>query len=139
MWQMVEIEKRILTGECEEETENEFRVDIVSIGNKAKIKDQWGWIRRDDPCFAMEVNKATIGFDDQQSGFSVQTNVAVSEADAKDLLSKMVEPKGTYSGIYTFAKSKNCPDCPELSELKKQHNVPNGEVLEISGLGKWKS
>jgi hypothetical protein len=139
VWQMVEIEKHILTGECQEETENEFRVDIVNIDSQSKIKDQWGWIRRDDPCFALELDNATIGFDDQQSGFIEQTNIPVSESDAKDLVSKMAEPKGTYSGVYSFAKSKNCPDCSKLSELRKQHKAPNGEVLEISGLGRWKS
>ncbi len=139
VWQVVEIEKHILTDQCQEETENEFRVDIVDIDKRSKINDQWSWIRHDDPCFAMETDKATVGFDDQQSGFSEQTSVLVSEADAKDVLSKMAEPKGTYSGTYTFVKAKNCADCSKLSGMQKQHKAPNGEALEISGLGKWKS
>lgn len=138
-WQVVEVKKHILADKCKSDTEHRFIVDIVDISERKKIKDQWGWIYREDPCFAMEVNQATVGFDDQKSNYSQQTNVNVSEEDAKELLGKMAAPKGTYSGTYTFVKKKNCPDCPKLGELQKEHDAPSGEVLKIPGLGEWKS
>ena len=139
LWQVVEVNRHILTDKCEVETKQNFVVDIVDIGERSEIKDQWGWIYPDDPCFAIEVNQATLGFDDQKSDFAEQTSVKVSETVAKDLLSKMAEPKGTYSGTYTFVKKKNCPDCAGLGELQKKHAAPDGELLKISGLGEWRS
>ena len=52
----------------------------------------------------------------------------------------MAGPTGTYSGKYTFVKSKNCKDCPEkLKEIREQNKAPNGEALTIEGVGSWKS
>jgi hypothetical protein len=110
----------------------------VTIGGRKEIEDDWGWVRRDDPCFAMEVSKATVGFDDQKSGFAQQTSVKVADSDAEDVLKKMAGPKGTYSGTYTFVKSSNCKTCPDaLKVLQKTHGAPNGEALAIEGLGSW--
>lgn len=138
MWQVVQITKTFLTDKCELKDEKDFRVDIVKIDARKKIPDDWGWIRRDDPCFAMEESKATIGFDDQKSKFAEQTNVKVSESDANDTLGKMAGPKGDYSGRYTFVKGTNCKDCPEkLKEIKEKNKAPNGEALTIEGVGSW--
>jgi hypothetical protein len=140
VWQVVEITKAFLTRTCESKTEKSFVVDIVEIGTRTRKGDSWGWIRRDNPCFALEVSAATIGFDGQTSGFAEQTSVEVAETDAKDVLAKMTGPKGTYSGTYTFAKAANCRDCPEkLKKLREDHKAPNGEALTIEGVGSWKS
>ena len=140
MWQVVEVTKTFLTASCALKTENDFRVDIVGIGTRKKIEDSWGLIEPDDPPFVMEESKATIGFDDQNSKFVEQTNVKVSEADAKDTVNKMAGPKGVYSGRYTFVKSANCKDCPEkLKEIKEKNKAPNGEALTIEGVGSWTS
>ena len=138
MWQVVEVTKTYLTASCESKTEKEFRIDIVDIGTRKKLGDTWGLINREDPCFMMEENTATIGFDDQQSNLAEQTNVKASESLAKDTLSKMTGPQGTYSGKYTFVKSANCKDCPEkLKEIKDKNKAPNGEALSIEGVGSW--
>ena len=140
MWQVVEVKKTFLTDGCELKDEKEFRIDIVDIGTRKKINDSWGLIRRDDPCFMMEENIATIGFDDQKSNLAQQTNVKASESLAKDTLDNMAGPKGTYTGKYTFVKSANCKDCPEkLKEIKDKNKAPNGEALSIDGVGSWKS
>ncbi|MEK6321046.1 MAG: DUF4157 domain-containing protein [Acidobacteriota bacterium] len=139
-WQVVETTKTFLTDKCEFKTEQDFMIDVVNIGNRKEIPDNWVWIRREDPCFAMEVSKATIGFDDQKSNLAEQTSVAATEKLAKDTLDNMTGPKGTYSGIYTFVKSKNCKDCPEtLKELQEKNKAPNGEALTIEGVGSWPS
>lgn len=140
MWQVVEDTQTFLTDKCENKTEQEFRIDIVSIGDRKQIEDDWVWIRRDNPCFALEVSKATLGFDDQKSNFAEQTNVLASASLAKEVLQKMAGPTGNYSGTYTFIKSSNCKKCPDtLKKLQKAHEAPNGEALTIEGVGSWTS
>ena len=140
IWQVVKTTKTFLTDKCELKIEKGFKIDIVNIGARKKIPDTWGWVRRDDPCFAMEENQATVGFDDQTSNLVEQTNVSASENLAKDTLGKMAGPTGAYSGAYTFVKSKNCADCPEkLKEIQEKNKAPNGEALTIEGVGGWKS
>lgn len=139
LWQVVEAQTKVLSDECKLATERRYLVDIVDIGERKEIKDQWAWINPEDPCFARETSQATVGFDDGESDFAQQASVRVSEEDAKDLLSKMAGPKGTYSGVYSFVKTTNCPECPKLGKLQKEHAAPSGEFLEISGVGKWKS
>ncbi len=140
VWQVVESKITFLTDKCEEKAETDFRVDIVKIDNRTKINDSWGRVRTDDPCFFVEVSQSTVGFNDQESKFTEQTNVKVSEEDAKDVLKKMTGPKGTYSGTYTFVKSANCRDCPEkLKKLQEKQKAPNGEALTIEGVGSWTS
>jgi hypothetical protein len=140
LWQVVEVTKTFLTKTCEEKTEKSHVIDVVDIGKRANINDNWGWVETDDPCFAMEVNEATVGFDDQKSGYAQQTSVKATEKLAKDILTKMTGPKGTYSGTYTFAKSANCKDCSEqLKKLQEKHKVRNGEALQIDGVGSWTS
>jgi hypothetical protein len=140
MWQVVENTYSFLTDKCENKTDKDFRVDIVTIGDRKEIEDDWGWVRRDDPCFAMEVSKATVGFDDQKSDFAQQTSVKVAYSVAEHVVKKMAGPNGTYSGTYTFVKSSNCKTCPDtLKELQKKHGAPNGEALAIEGVGSWTS
>lgn len=139
-WQVVEEAFSFLSGKCESKNEKSFVVDIVDIGKRTAIEDSWGWVPRDDPCFAMNVSKATVGFDDQESGFKEQASAEVSESDAQDLLKKMAGPTGTYSGKYTFVKSSNCTKCPEtLKKLQKANGAPNGSALAIDGVGSWTS
>lgn len=139
LWQVIEVERHILSDKCKSETEHHFVVDIVDIDKRNKIKDQWAWLYRQDPCFAVERREAKIGYDDQKSNYDQQTNLKVTKRLAKELLGKMAAPKGTYSSTYTFVKKKNCPDCPKLEKLQEKHGAPSGEVLKISGLGEWKS
>lgn len=140
LWQVVEITKAFLTGECENKSEKEFRIDVVKISDRKQIHDDWAWKRDDDPCFAMDVSKATVGFDDQKSNFSQQTNVLASAGLAKDVLKKMGPPIGSYVGTYTFAKGANCKKCPDkLKELQKEKGAPDGEALAIDGVGSWTS
>lgn len=140
MWQVVESTHTLLTDQCELKTETDFRIDIVDIGSRTRINDSWGWIRRDNPCFAMEESKATVGFDDQISNLAQQTSVKASKQLAEDTLGKMTGPKGTYSGVYTFVKRANCRDCPEkLKEIQEQNKARNGEALTIEGIGSWRS
>ncbi|HLB71706.1 MAG TPA: DUF4157 domain-containing protein [Candidatus Methanoperedens sp.] len=140
IWQIVESTHTFLTDKCEVKTETGFRIDIVNIGTRQKIDDSWGWIRRDNPCFAMEESKANIGFDDQTSNLAEQTNVPATKQLAEDTLGKMTGPKGAYSGVYTFVKSRNCRDCPEkLKEIQEKNKAPNGEALKVEGVGSWKS
>jgi hypothetical protein len=140
MWQVVENTQTLLTGKCESKSETDFRIDIVTIGDRKQIHDDWTWILRDDPCFAMQVSKATVGFDDQKSGFEQQTNVKASASLAKDVLAKMGGPTRSYVGTYTFAKGANCKKCPDtLTKLQKENGAPNGETLAIDGVGTWPS
>ena len=140
LWQVVESTHTLLTDQCELKTETDFRIDVVDIGSRTRINDSWGWIRRDNPCFAMEESKATVGFDDQTSNLAQQTNVKASKQLAEDTLGKMTGPKGTYSGVYTFVKSANCRDCSaKLKEIQEQNRARNGEALTIEGIGSWRS
>ena len=140
MWQVVENKTTSLTDKCEEKTETDYVVDIVTVDKRTKIRDDWGWIPGDEPCFVVRVSQATVGFDDKKSNFAQQTSVKVSQEDAKDVLTKMTGPKGTYSGTYTFVKSENCRDCSEkLKKLQEKQKAPNGEALAIEGVGSWTS
>ena len=139
LWQVVDCERHILDKKCSLSTKHDHTIDVVNIGERKKISDQWVWINHDDPCFATEQCKATVGFDDKKSGYSSQTNVRVTASLAKEVLTKMTTPKADYSGSYTFVKQKNCPKCAKLGELKEKYGAPDGEVLKISGLGVWKS
>jgi hypothetical protein len=137
-WQVVEVKKVVLNAECKLETETDHAIDIVDIGGHTAISDSWGLILRDDPCFVMEASRATVGFDDRKSGFDQQTNVSASAALAARTLRQMTEPKGTYSGVYTFVKAANCPACADkLKALQEEHKAPDGEALEVDGVGKW--
>lgn len=140
MWQVVENKKTFLTDQCEEKTETNFRIDIVKIGGRGRIKDEWLWIRNDNPCFAMQESKATVGFDDQISNLRQDTNVLATQQLAEETLGKMTGPKGTYSGVYTFVKGANCSACPDkLKEIQERNQAPNGEALTIEGIGSWRS
>jgi hypothetical protein len=140
MWQVVENTKTFLSSKCGDKTEKDFRIDIVKIGDRKNLEDTWGWVRYDDPCFAMQRSKSTVGFDDQKSGFEQQTNVPATATLAKDVLKKMAGPIGTFTGTYTFVKSANCAKCPDaLKKLQKANGAPDGEALAIDGVGNWTS
>jgi hypothetical protein len=138
LWQVVESEKTLLTGDCKLETETSHVIDVVDIGKRTEIKDNWGWIPKDEPCFAMEVSQATVGFDDQKSNYEQQTSVDATKGLAQKILGKMAEPKGTYAGTYTFVKGANCKDCSDkLKEQQDKVKAPKGEALTIDGVGSW--
>jgi hypothetical protein len=140
MWQVVENTQEVLTKDCKVETDHNFRIDIVDIGDRTTIKDQWGWIAADDPCFARQVSSATVGFDDGKSGLRQQTNVEAAKSLANDTLRKMKGPKGTYSGTYTFVNSGLCTKCAkQLTDIQKKRSASAGETLRITGVGEWKS
>ena len=137
-WQVVESKQVLMNDKCEVETKTQHVIDVVDIGGRTEITDSWGWIRHDDPCFAMEVSRATVGFDDQKSGLAQQPNVRATELLATRTLGRMAGPKGTYSGVYTFVKPDNCRACAEkLKALQKEHGAPDGEALSVDGVGKW--
>lgn len=138
MWQVVIVNKQRMDKKCAVNKDTTYVVDIVDIGNRKRITDSWGWIDRSEPPFAVESNTATIGFDDQKSDYTQQTSVNVSKKDGEALLSKMAGPKATYTGTYTFAaKSGECAD--EVGKQQKSHGAPEGEALQIDGVGKWTS
>lgn len=140
MWQVVENTRTFLTGKCDNKTEKSFRIDIVSIGDRKAIEDTWGWVNYEDPCFAMQVSKATVGFDDQKSNLTQQTNVPATAGLAKDVLKKIAGPTGSFSGTYTFVRSSNCGKCPDtLKKVQKANGAPNGEALAVDGVGSWTS
>lgn len=140
LWQVVKRNQTILPDNCKLGTEMSYVVDIVDIGSRTKIDDNWAWLRHDDPCFALETNAATVGFDDGASDFAQQTNVEVTQRLAKEVLGKMTGPIGTYSGVYSFVKSGNCPKCKDkLKALQDKQKAPNGEALSIDGVGSWTS
>jgi hypothetical protein len=140
LWQVVENTQEVLTKDCKVEAEHDFRIDIVDIGDRTTIKDQWGWIPADEPCFARQVSSATVGFDDGTSGFEQQTNVNASKSLAQKTLRKMKGPKGTYTGTYTFVKEDLCNKCAEqLEAIQKKRSAPDGEALKIAGVGEWTS
>jgi hypothetical protein len=138
MWQVVENTQEVLTEDCKVKTASDFRIDIVDIGDRTAIKDQWGWIPAPDPCFARQVSSATVGFDDGKSGYAQDTNVKAAKSLAKATLRKMNGPKGTYTGTYTFVNKELCKKCAkQLGEIQKKRSAPDGEALNISGLGEW--
>ena len=140
LWQVVESKKTILTGECKLETETSHLIDVVNIGKRTDIEDSWGWIPTDEPCFAIEVSQATVGFDDQKSNYEEQTSVNATKDLAQKILGKMSQPKGTYAGTYTFVKGANCKDCSDkLKEQQDKVKAPKGEALTIDGVGSWTS
>ena len=140
MWQVVENANEVLTEDCKVKTDRSFIIDIVDIGDRTTIKDQWAWDAAGDPCFARRVSNATVGFDDGKSGYSQQTNVKASKSLAKDTLRKMKSPKGTYSGTYTFVNKELCKKCAkQLDEIQKKRGAPEGETLKITGVGDWTS
>jgi hypothetical protein len=140
LWQVVENTQEVLTKDCKVKTEQDFRIDIVKIGDRTTITDQWGWIPADTPCFARQVSSATVGFDDGKSDYIQQTNVEATKSLAKDTLRKMKGPKGTYSGTYTFVNKGLCDKCAkQLADIQKKRGAPDGEALQITGVGEWKS
>ncbi len=147
MWQVVERDTLLLTDDCTVTKGKSYVVDVVDLGSRTEITDDWGWIPAQDKtyCLALEDNKATVGFGPSKYKYAQQTSVEVTASLAQRLLRRMVEPKTTYSGRYTFVhtglyvtkeKSK-CPDCAKMLELKKQLNALWGEHLKIDGVGEW--
>jgi hypothetical protein len=137
VWQVVEVTQTVLTDACEEKTRKTHVIDVVDIGSRTTVSDDWNWIRRDALCVALEANTATIGFDDRKSNFSEQSE-EVTDRLAGSVLKTMTGPKGTYSGTYSFVKAANCKDCPDkVKALQKKHKLPDGEALAIDGVGSW--
>jgi hypothetical protein len=140
LWQVVEVNIEVLTQKCKLEKEHAFIVDIIDIGSRTTIGDTWKFVRGGDPCFALEVNKAVVGFDDGKGDLAEKGNQRVSASEAKKVLRRMKKPIGHYSGRYTFAKEGLwCRRCEkELAALQKQHAAPAGEALSIDGVGDFK-
>jgi hypothetical protein len=138
LWQVVENHDSTMGEDCKVDTKHRFIVDIVDIGDRKSITDNWVWDPAGDPCFARKTAKAQVGFDDGKSKFTQQTNVLVSEGDAKDVIRKMKGPKGTYTGLYSFVHQGLCMKCKkEIEDLKKKHTAPDDEVLSIDGVGSF--
>ena len=140
VWQVVEVNKTVLTDKCKLMTERSFIIDVVDIGTRTAVNDSWGMIAEGDPCFVKEVNKAQIGFDDRKSNFAQQTSVRATAALAQKVLKRMTGPEGSYSGTYTFVRKGPCGGCEkELAEARKKHGAPAGEALSIAGVGDFTS
>jgi hypothetical protein len=139
-WQVVEVDIEVLTEKCKLEKRQAFIVDIIDIGNRTTIGDNWKYVLGGNPCFVLELNKAVVGFDDQKSKFKEKASQDVSAGEAKKVLRRMKEPIGRYSGRYTFVKQGLwCRRCEkELAALQKQHAAPAGEALSIDGVGDFK-
>jgi hypothetical protein len=141
VWQVVKVHREILNDKCKKDEKDLFIVDIVGIGDRTTMNDEWSYFRSGNPCFASVVNKAEIGFDDRKSNYKQQTNKEVSPRVAEEVLRKMKGPKGSYAGTYTFVREGTwCKRCEkEMAELKKKHAAPAREALSIDGVGNFTS
>jgi len=137
VWQVVSCVTMMLMANGKSSAKVVNIKDIMPLDKEDKeTEDTFSWTPQYDgkPCFAMEYCIYTIGFDNGHREREAASEEIGPNA-AMLLLKKMRGPKDTYSSTYTFFKKANC--CAALHKIAAWAHWPDGETLEIQGVGRW--
>ena len=134
-WQVNEWEYTALTSKCEWKSDSGTIIDIVNIGARRRIQDTLGWgLRRGEYCLAYRTVSKRIGFNAAKQKFrqcSLTSPDAASVAKAK----AMRGPIGVLEYTYLYLNKANCKCCPKLLKTIAYDLLPDGEYLQLPGVG----
>ena len=77
MWQVVECFTLTMDAKCKWHVKKSFIVDIVDIAKRKKIDDTLSFFPANSDCFALEICKHTVGFDDGKSNYAQVSSLGV--------------------------------------------------------------
>ena len=111
-------------------------LDIVSIGGRAEIEDEFMWKQYEpEPCAAIQYCVHTIGFDDGQNEYDDPGGADVRQEDVMRILTTMRGPKAKFIRSYKFLNKAKC--CFAVRKLMEWGELSDGETLTIEGVGSW--